>query len=130
MRTCAELRAWIEGAAAELGDPAEAVGQAFFRWSDNWQAEGADLSAGMHKGELVLMLGRGAVIPIQLRAGDPELAEDGVVAFSTTQITAGVWAVSPSLNVPGLVHVFVVLYDVPAPAPWERKIILARELVG
>jgi hypothetical protein len=35
------------------------------------------------------------------------------------RIVPGVWALNPSLNIPGVIHVFVLLYGVPNPAPWE-----------
>jgi hypothetical protein len=128
MKTCAQLVAWIEGATAELGDPAEAVGQAFFRWAENWRTSGEDLVIGREGQETMLVLGAGAAIPFPIKAGEPEISDEGIVAFGAEEITPGVWAVTPSLNVPGLVHVFVVLYGVPSPAPWERRIIVPAGL--
>ena len=32
------------------------------------------------------------------------------------------------MNLPGLFHAFVAIYDVPDPAPWERRVVLCPKL--
>jgi hypothetical protein len=46
-----------------------------------------------------------------------------LAAFGIIEIVPGLWHLTPSLNLPGVLHMFVVVYDVPSPAPWERRII-------
>jgi hypothetical protein len=60
-----------------------------------------------------------------VQEGDPTLTNDGeLLAFGAVQISSGVWAITPSLNVPGQLHAFVVIRDVPSPAPWERQLVV------
>lgn len=57
--------------------------------------------------------------------GNYELNEHGeLTKYGAELVTKGVWAISPSLNAEGVIHAFLVLYDVPDPAPWERGIAL------
>lgn len=42
----------------------------------------------------------------------------------------GIWCLSPSLNVPGLVHAFVVLYGVPDPAPFDKRILVVTNNIA
>lgn len=41
--------------------------------------------------------------------------------FVAYKIGATVWKVAPSLTVPGMIHTYLTLVDVPEPAPWESK---------
>lgn len=125
MKTRAEMLQWIEEAAATLGDPAIAVGQAFFRWDPKWRDGGEDLACHEEGGGIALVLG-GTAIAVRVQLGEPKITPNGLEAFGATPIAPGVWSLSPSLNLPGIVHVFVVLYGVPDPAPWERRIVIAR----
>lgn len=127
MKTCAEVAAWCAGAAEEFGDPSAPVCQIFLRWQDEPEAyRGDELVCGMNHGDLALLLGEGFP-PFQFPvvAGRPQLDERGyVMAYGASCVTAGVWAITPSLNALGLIHGFVVLHGVPDPAPWERRIVL------
>lgn len=129
MTTAADVAAWREGAVFEFGDPSEPVCQLFFRWEGNYpDYQGHDLACGCTPdGILVLLFGVDGLLPVRVRAGEPAIAPTGELdAFGATPITGDVWALSPSLNVPGELHGFVVLYGVPTPAPWEQRIVLAR----
>jgi hypothetical protein len=55
---------------------------------------------------------------------NPQIDVGGVGAFGLRKVCAGVWALAPSLNLPGLMHAFVVFHGVPDPAPWESRIVL------
>lgn len=128
MKTFADVAQWCADAAEDLGDPSIVVCQLFFRWQDDLHAyRGSELACGMLDGELVLLL-RPEVSPLQVSIEDaPKVDGDGaLLAFGAEQITRDVWALTPSLNAPGLIHAFVVLYGVPDPAPWERRIVLPR----
>jgi hypothetical protein len=46
-------------------------------------------------------------------------------AFGARKFTGGAWALEPSLNLPGILHGFVVLTGVPDPPPWKRRVVLA-----
>ena len=64
---------------------------------------------------------RGVMIPVIM--GDPRFYRDELLTFGVRRVSPGLWHLDPSLNIPGQIHVFVVLYDVPTPAPWENQII-------
>ena len=133
MRTFEEVRRWIVGAAEEFGDPAAPVGQLFFRWREDLDAfDGEDLACGMRDGELVLYLGPVAEpLPLPVSVEGATYGRDGeLLAFGLQRLTEGpreVWTMTPSLNIRGLIHGFVVLYDVPTSA-LERRIVVARSL--
>jgi hypothetical protein len=59
-------------------------------------------------------------------AAGAEMEDGQLVRFGLTRVSDGVWAVEPSLHIPGVLHAFVVLYDVPKPAPWEQLIVLVK----
>lgn len=128
MKTCSEVSAWCAGASAEFGDPSVPVCQLFFRWQENLMAPRRDdeLVCGMVEGELVLLLGpEFRALPMPIELGDLRLDDaGGLEAYGAYLITAGVWALRPSLNVEETIHGFVVLHGVPDPAPWERRIVL------
>lgn len=132
MRTFADLAQWCEGAAEELGDPAQACCLSFFRWqADLANYHGEDLACGIIDGEFMLLLAvKQGRVPLPIRLGEAEVTRQGphieLVTYGAELVTQGVWAVDPSLNIEGMVHTFVVLYDVPDPAPWgvERRILL------
>jgi hypothetical protein len=123
MRTFADVEAWIAGAGAAFGDPSVAVCQLFFRWTDNLALrERNTLACGMSEGELELVFGP-AALSLPIKSGPPEGTEEEVVTYGADLIVPGVWAITPSLNVPGFIHAFVVLYGVPEAAPWDRRIV-------
>lgn len=120
MKTIAEVDRWIQGATAECGDPSIPVCQFFARY---------DLFCFRDGDDFMLWLGPELAVPLLIERGGPQLDKDGsLIAFGATQVTRGVWALLPSLNIPGVIHGFVILYDVPSPAPWERLIIFPGEV--
>lgn len=129
MKKFSDVVAWCVGAAEQYADPAEPVCQLFFRWQEDVLTPdsigGEDLVCGWHDGKLVLMMGPSfPPLPVDVASGGLQLAENGALeAFGASLVTAGVWELVPSLNAPGLLHAFVVLYGVPDPAPWERRIL-------
>ena len=128
MTTAADVAAWCEGAVLEFGDPSEPVCQLFFRFQPSlMNYEGADLACGWASdGVLLLFFGAALLLPVPVRLGAPVIRPTGELeSFGATRITDDVWALSPSLNVPGSLHGFVVLYGVPTPAPWDQLIVLA-----
>lgn len=130
IRTAADVAAWREGAMLEFLDPSEPVCQLFFHFEAgglvHYDREELACAWSQDRGVLLLHFGDAGVMPVSVRAGEPTIAADGVLeAFGATPITGDVWALSPSLNVPGSLHGFVVLYGVPTPAPWEQLIVLA-----
>lgn len=128
MTLAADVEQWRVGALLEFGDPSEPVCQLFFRWEPHYlDFQGDELVCGTTAdGVLMLLVGGGTgLVPLPVRAGEPVIAPNGQLeAFGALQITPDVWALAPSLNVPGTLHGFVVLYGVPTPAPWERLIVL------
>lgn len=124
MKTFSELADWLTGAAEQFGDPSFPVCQLFVRYI-------ADV-AGYHGEELVctaglnLWLDRQTPIPLAISRNGPCMNSVGeLTAFAARQLVPGVWFLTPSLNIPGVIDAFIVLYGVPDPAPWERRIIAA-----
>lgn len=128
MKTAAEVSAWCAGAQSEFGDPSLPVCQLFFRWQANPMVPRGDdeLVCGLDAdGELVLLLGpEFQPFPTPIETDEEQLEQQVGFAFGAQRITAGVWALNPSLNAEGAIHAFIVLHGVPDPAPWERRIVL------
>jgi hypothetical protein len=55
-----------------------------------------------------------------LREGEPEGEGESIRFWGLQQVGATVWIVVPSLHVEGQIHAFVVLANVPDPAPWKK----------
>lgn len=127
IRTQSFLNVWLAGAAAQFGDPSEPICQLLVRWEGDLPAyTGDDLVAGMVDGRIVLRLQLGdetVDLPLPIETGQSrsvQLYDDGPpFTFGAQLLASGVWTLDPSLNLPGLIHGFVVLYGVPDPAPWE-----------
>lgn len=120
--TASQFRQWVVGASACFDDPTETVCLLCFRWVDRPEAHrGEDLVCGnLVHGAMDLWLGH-EPLPVPIAAGDHELGADGCVArFGAQRIAPGVWAICPSLNLPGIIHGFALLHGVPEPAPFEQ----------
>lgn len=130
MKTIQEVEQWREGAELEFGDASVPVGQLFVRYVEGDRipkrlTDYFDLFCFYENRELVIWLGPDLIVPVEITAG-AAVTEDGEVrAFGVERFASGVWTMAPSLNMPGLIHAFVVLYDVPHTPPWERLIVLA-----
>lgn len=129
MKTFTEVAEWCLGAVDAFGDSSVPVCQLFFRWQDNLQrfTVGDDtLVCGISEGAFALVFGGLSMpaFPLSVREGEPEVTDEEVITYGAVRVVDGVWAITPSLNVVGFIHGFVVVYDVPDPAPWERRIIL------
>lgn len=126
MKKVDELMDWCAGALQEFGDPSAVICQMFFEWrSDASRLRGGQLCCAVVAGKPTLWLGPIGALSIEISNGNHMLNPDGsIAAFGAEQISAGVWSLFPSLNVPGVVHGFVVLHGVPNPAPWERLILV------
>ena len=138
MKLTDDVLEWCTGAEAEYGDASARVCQLFFRWVSNRPAfstlaDGAgqaELTCTADGSDLVLIFGPGVKpIPVPMVTGHPQYSEDGELEkFGAEKIAPGLWAISPSLHLPRIIHAFVVLYDVPDPGPWEKLIVLAAEM--
>ena len=126
MKTFAELREWLRGAELEFGDSSEPVCQIFARFTQVRHHKEITC-ATLPPSELLLHLDNDSPIPIRVSTALSIGLDGAVEAFAAREISTGLWALSPSLNIPGFLHAFVILYDVPSPAPWERLIILPGE---
>lgn len=132
MKTFIEVMTWVADAEEQFGDAAQTCGLLFAQYkaakaafpptpalpTDNvyWLAQS--------KNALLYLTPRNCV-PLVISMDGPKVNEEGVLEeFGAEQILPGVWALSPSLNMPGQFHAFVVLYDVPHPAPWSSRIIM------
>lgn len=130
MKTVDEVEDWCAGAELNFGDPSLPVCQLFVKCVEGDSRPKSlkgylDLFCYCDRNEMVLWLGPDLVIPIAVSNVPQTNAAGELVAFGMEQIAFGVWALNPSLNLPEVIHAFVILYDVPSPAPWERLIVLA-----
>ena len=127
MKNAQQVANWISGAAAHFDDPSIPICQLFLRWQDNLIGyTGEELGCGIVNDEPTIYLGPDiTLLPIPVVAGEPEFdAAGNLEKFGADLVTTGVWALTPSLNIEGLIHGFVVFHSVPTPAPWERRIVL------
>lgn len=133
MKTFADVAAWCAGAAHHFGDPSDAVCQIFLRWQDPLpiiidDRDPCSLAVcAWLNDRLMPILGPGfPELPMEIAAdGNYEVNEYGeLTKYAAQRVCPGVWSISPSLNVEGVIHAFLVLYNVPDPAPWERRIVL------
>lgn len=139
IRTYSDLAAWITGAAEKYGDPSRPILQLAFEWQadlDKYQAAG--LAWGVLDGKPAILALQpneadngwevvGLEIPVALDG--PIVDDSELKAFAAEKLGPGVWALKPSLNLPGLLHAFVILCGAPDPAPWEeqRRILMPRQ---
>lgn len=129
MKTVDEVLDWHDVAAREFEDPATPIGQIFPRYKAVPPEHARDEliatftpSDDPHGGTITLNECLDLSFDVDAR-GLPLYRGGMLVAFGLEKITDSVWSLHPSLNIPGVIHAFVVIYDVPSPAPWERKII-------
>lgn len=130
MNTIEDLARWIEGAREEFVDPSEPIAQIFCRWIEPLaQYRGDLLTAGIIDGETILRLSAEAYIPIKIETGKQgQMDREGMPTHGAYQMGQGLWAINPSLYIPGRIHALVALYDVPQSPPWERKIVIPTGL--
>ena len=132
MKTFSEVERWCLGAARQFGDPAIPVGHAFFRHVENildYRADN-DLVFSTDGQEVTLLFAYGNPVVIAVNEDAPEFDGDELVGFGVKHIADGLWALTPSLNMPGLIHLFVTLYDVPRVAPWQKPVLILGGLRG
>jgi hypothetical protein len=123
MKNMAELAQWREAAEEEFGDPSTPICQLFFRWTRSLlEHNGDELVCGRLGDTIHLLFAEGLPLPFHIVNGRQGAYAAG--GYRAQRITKGVFQISPSLNIPGIIHGFVVLYDVPEPAPWEVMVIL------
>lgn len=132
MKTVADLHTWLAGVEEACGDPSAATAMIFARYQAVETPSG-DITARYEGDRLLLKLAdvaRGGALPqgdylrIPIDPGGYVMRDAELVAFGIEQVMPGLWHLNPSLNIPDVLHVFVVLYDVPTPAPWESRIIV------
>ena len=139
MRTIREVCDWCTAVEHDMGDPAASVAQVFARYVEDVDAyRGEDLVFGLHGGkaqngavalQLRLWVGpaihpaaiQGVIVPATMDG--PKFALDQLLTFGVRPVSPGLWYLNPSLNLPGQIHAFIVLYDVPTPAPWDKPVI-------
>lgn len=121
MKTVTELGHWLDGVEAQLGDPSAATGLLFARYQA-LKAPSDDVVIRFEDG--ALRLEAEGEIPIAIDPDGYVMRGEQLIAFGIEKVCDGVWSLNPSLNIPDVLHVFVVIYDVPTPAPWEKRIIL------
>ena len=123
-----ELTQYLEGARARFGDPAKPVFLLAVNFSPITKLQNGDVRAQYNPAisSLTLDFG-GSLLTIEISPDGAIFEKDKLLAFHIRKLCSGIWAISPSLNMPGILHAFLVLHNVPEPAPWERMIFLASE---
>lgn len=121
-----ELDRFLALAKRDLGDPSQPV----FVLSANCSKfpEPGDITARFHAGNLLLDLGGDRPLVVPVDPDGPVVKDGKLAAFHIRKLGHGAWALSPSLNMPGILHAFIVVHGAPDPAPWERTIFLATEV--
>ena len=140
MKTVDELSEFLEFAAEGLGDPSFAICQLFLRYVplDILHLpvqEGellvaylppvlGELNEDNRCDRLILRLAEDVIISVRVSVKGPEGSPESVRVLGLREIVPGMWTIWPSLNLPKVIHAFVVLYDVPRPAPWDSNILI------
>lgn len=149
MKTISETFEWCIGVAARYGDPAMRVAPVYARFvqerpvpkerrgvlSKHLSGEAAidhdEILATWEDGKLWISLADEWLdLPIDPNGAQFDLGTGELKAFGMTEITRGLWALTPSLNIPNTFHFFVHVFDVPESAPWERRIITVSQFAG
>jgi hypothetical protein len=133
-----ELLDFLDQVEDVAGDPAAATCLMFVKWQravltrdgavEDYEARWGQVETG---GILLLDFvdeEQRRELPLEVSMDAPRFVRllDGVmVRYRARKVCDGVWALDPSLNIPGMLHAYVVLHGVPDPAPWEKRIILA-----
>lgn len=126
MKTSEELFEWCSGAEQTFGDPAVPIGLVFLRYVPTVSGyDGADLVATSDGDALVVRFAPEVIVRLNVSEAGPEGDDEQLRVFGLSQIAPGLWSLCPSLHLPGFLHAWVVLYDVPVPAPWGKRIVLA-----
>lgn len=135
MKTIREVEQWCAGAEMQFGDPAIPVGQVFARYvADTDLYMGDDVVVdlllsftkvplkpyGLHI-RLWPRQRKPCGVEIEIAMDGPKFALGQLLTFGVRPVAPGLWYLYPSLNLPGQIHAFVVLYDVPTPAPWDSE---------
>lgn len=134
MKTISEVQRWCQGALIEYGDPSIPVGQIFAQFVRLKPLQlrnhpSADLITDYWNTEHIeLRLDEEEWLPMPIDVSGPRIDQEGrLETFGIEMIMPGFWTLVPSLNLPGILHCFVHIYDVGAAAPWERRIVTPAE---
>ena len=129
-----ELREFLDGWENASGlDPSDVVCQVFVPWHPDI-AQLCDVRPNYDYQERVLLLvfshaSVTVTVPVPISEDlEPSIICGEIQAYGLRKVCLGVWALAPSLLVPGLVHCYVVFHGVPEPAPWESQIIVVSAL--
>jgi hypothetical protein len=129
--TLPELHDFLDAVYERDDDPSSGTCLMFARWHEA-RGEGPDMvfeyspEAEGTVRLLIPMRDGPEIFPLRVTVGEPVICNHAIEAFQMRRICAGVWAMAPSLNIPGVIHAFVVLHGVPEPAPWEQLVILVK----
>ncbi len=124
-----EATAWQIAVHTALGDPAQRTALLCLPW----MREFPPLAGGYGASFIGHRDGRGVfeihgfaqeAIPITFDTKGMNVEDGELADFGIEKLDHGTWAFSPSMNVPGLIHGFVVIHGVPHPAPWESLIVV------
>jgi hypothetical protein len=124
MKLVSDLQEWLMNAAERFGDPSIPVGQIFARFAYKDARESEDIVVVWDGRELRIGVGEGDWLPIPVDVDGPVISEAGELeCFGIREVCSGLWQITPSLNVPGVIHAFVIIYDAPIVPPWKSLII-------
>jgi hypothetical protein len=131
-----ELLDYLDRVQEATGDPAAGTCLMFVPWMPAVLTENnkpVDYVAAWDAGTGVMLLDfvdgqQRRALPLEISMEPPLLRrvlEGAMVRYQARKICNGIWALNPSLNIPEMMHGYVVLHGVPDPAPWEKRIVLA-----
>jgi hypothetical protein len=136
----ADFDRFIESAAQEVGDPSVITSVLILEWREGVVDTAAlpELRARWAPHARCIVIEwmdsdadgvRSRPVQIPVSADGAKYSDAGELEiFGVRRAGPGVYALAPSLNLPGFFHAFVVLHGVPEPPPWERRIILSTEM--
>jgi hypothetical protein len=129
MKTLAEVQEWCVGAEQEFGDASVPIGQVFARYTPLIPIESDEVLASWQDGKLAILLPVGWLpLEVDIDGARADQLTGNLEAFWIENICPGLWTLTPSLNIPGLIHVYIHVFGVPKSAPWEQKIVVASSI--
>lgn len=120
---------FVELAGALVGDPSVATCLLCLSWGETVSSEPAMWATWSNEHRVLLIeFADGEdrrALPIEVSADGSTMDRDGVLqVFHIRKVASGLWALAPSLNIPGVFHGFVVMHGVPEPPPWDQAVII------
>lgn len=118
-----DMSRFLMAAEGQFGDPAEAVFLLGVEYSEVAERDHATAQYSALMSSVLIDLGGKEPVVLEVNTEAPRAVDGELEAFHVVKMSAGTWALNPSLNIPGALHAYVVLHSVPDPAPWEKRLV-------